>query len=88
MTNPTPASQGGFIADTPEAISVVQLITVKSALKLEAKGMQMTRGPKLRKPWALKFGLKANAKYEEVIAHIEGLLEKAKQDPKALLKRL
>ena len=61
----------GFVADTKDGITAVQLITVKSALKLESKGMRATRGPKLRKPWALKLGLKASASYEEVLAKIE-----------------
>lgn len=75
-------AQLGFVADTKDGISAVQLLTVKQALKLEAKGMQMTRGPKLRKPWALKLGLKANASYEEVIAAVEAkvVILQAKND--------
>lgn len=79
----------GFVADTPEAIDVFRLITVKSALKLESKGMQMTRGPKLRKPWAIKLGLKPNAKYEEVIAEIQRRLDAAKAaHPEGLFKTI
>ena len=77
----------GIVANTPEAIAVVQLISVKAALKLEAKGLRMTRTStlKLRKPWALKLGLKANASYDEVIAAIEERLAAAKSDPRAQL---
>lgn len=66
-----------LIADTPEAIAVVQLATVKAALKLEKVGMRASRGRKLRKPWALKLGLKASASYDEVIAEIQKRLDAA-----------
>lgn len=76
----------GFVANTPDAISAVQLVTVKHALKLESKGMQMTRGPKLRKPWAIKLGLKPGATYEVVIAEIEKRVAKLMEaNPQGLL---
>lgn len=64
----------GFVADTPDGISAFQLVTVKHALKAEKAGMQMTRGPKLRKPWAIKLGLRPNASYDDVIAAVEAKL--------------
>lgn len=67
--------------DRPNGISLFQLITVKSALKLEKLGMKHSRGS-VRKMWALHFGLKASAKIDEVIARVEQEIEtiKAKGD--------
>lgn len=72
----------GFVADTKDGITAFQLVTVKHALKLESKGIKMTRGPKIRKPWAIKLGLKASASYEAVIAAVDAQLTilKAKND--------
>lgn len=65
----------GFVADTPEGIEAMQLVTVKMGLRLESQGMKVRQGPKLRQPWAIKLGLKPNAKYDEVITAVEKRLE-------------
>lgn len=61
---------GGTIA-TGTGVTVVRLLSVRLALGAEARGMQLTRGPKIRKGWALNMGLKANASYDDVIAAVE-----------------
>lgn len=78
----------GFVASTPEAIDTMRLATVKSALKLESKGIRVNRGPKLRKPWALQLGLKANATYDEVIAEIQKRLDEVVSNPAAKLETI
>lgn len=51
-------------------IQYAQYAAVKGALKLEKIGLTR-RGGKLRKPWALKLGLKASAPYDVVIAELQ-----------------
>lgn len=60
---------------TGDHTRVYQLIAVKSALKLEKLGMRHSKLGSIRKPWALKLGLKANAKIDDVIAAVEKRLE-------------
>lgn len=62
------------IIDTPEGIARVQLVAVRGALKLEKLGMK-SRGGSIRKGWAVRLGLKASAKHDEVIAEITRRLE-------------
>lgn len=62
-------SHGSTIICTGDGIAVFQLLAVRGALKLEKLGMK-SRGGSIRKGWALRLGLKANAKHDEVIAEI------------------
>jgi len=59
---------------TPEGIARLQLISVRGALKLEALGMK-SRGGSLRKPWAVRLGLKPSTSREALIAHLTALIE-------------
>lgn len=54
-------------------IRAFQMLTVRSALKLEALGMT-SRAGKIRKGWAVRFGLPANTKIPALIEHINKLL--------------
>lgn len=72
----------GVIATGPVGTKIFQLLAVKSALKLESLGMKHSSGKSIRKMWALELGLKANAKYPEVIAKIEEKLLELKNDPR------
>lgn len=57
---------------TGEGITYYQLATLKQALKLESKGMQMMRGAKKIRPlWAEKLGLKPRDSYEVFIAEVQ-----------------
>ena len=74
-------SDKGFIVTGPDGSGpggLFQLMAVKGALRLEKLGMSHSRLGKIRKPWALKLGLKANASYDEVIATIDKRLEEIK----------
>lgn len=64
------------IIATPEGIARFQLATVRGALKLEAAGMK-SRGGSLRKPWAVRLGLKPSTSHADLIAHITALLDGA-----------
>lgn len=59
-----------IICDTPAAISVFRLLSMKGRVSLESKGLK-SRGFSARKMMALEMGLKPSAKYAEVIAAIE-----------------
>lgn len=52
----------------------VQLMAVRSALKLEQAGMRHSRLGKIRKPWAVKLGLPPSTTYEALTAHISAML--------------
>lgn len=75
-------AQTGMVFSTPEAINRFQLAAVKSALKLEKVGLK-SRGGSIRKGWAIKLGMKQNAKIDDVIAKVQELLDEAATDPKA-----
>lgn len=62
--------------DTPEGIARFQLAAVCGALKLEVAGMK-SRGGSLRKPWAVRLGLKPGTTHAALIAHITALLDGA-----------
>lgn len=68
-------TESGVIFDGPNAVEIFRLTSVKAALRLESKGIQVRRGPKLRKQWATYLGLKPNTSYEDLISHITGLIE-------------
>lgn len=52
-------------------MGLFQMMAVRSALRLEKLGMSHSKLGKIRKPWAIKMGLKPNAKIDEVIAKID-----------------
>lgn len=59
-------SRGGTTI-TGDSIGYLQLVVWRGAVKLEAAGIKMTRGPKLTPILAKKFGIKKT----EVLAHLE-----------------
>lgn len=63
-----------IIFDGRDAVEVFRLTSVKHALKLEKIGIQMRSGPKLRRRWNIELGLKPNTSYDDLIAHIDGLI--------------
>ena len=63
-------SNEGFMVTGEEGANLFQLHAVRGALKLEKLGMRHSKVGSIRKGWALRLGLKANAKYDEVIAAI------------------
>lgn len=65
---------GGSTVVTGKGIEVYQLLVVKSALELEKLGLR-SRGGSIRKGWALRFQLPANATRDDVIEAIEAQLE-------------
>ena len=65
---------GAIIVTGADDIARVQLVAVRGALKLEKLGMK-SRGGSIRKGWAVRLGLKASAKHDEVIAEITRRLE-------------
>lgn len=59
------------ILDTPDGISYARLASCKGAVRLESKGMKMSRGVNVTKMMRQELGLKARAPHEEVIAEIQ-----------------
>lgn len=67
-------NNGGFIVtgkDGSGPMGLFQMHAVRGALRLEKLGMKHSKLGKIRKPWAIKLGLKPNASYDEVIAKID-----------------
>ena len=56
---------------TGDQIGTYRLMQLKMAVKLEAKGMQVTRGAKVTPAARKEMGLKARAPHVEVIAALE-----------------
>ena len=74
-------SDKGFIVTGPDGSGpggLFQMLVVKGALRSEKLGMKR-RGGSIRKGWALRMGLKANASYDEVIAAIDARLAEIKE---------
>jgi hypothetical protein len=67
--------------DTPEAISVFRLLSLRGMVKMESRGMKMSRGVNATAVARKEFGLKPRAPHAEVIAAIEAKL--AELAPKA-----
>lgn len=59
---------------TGKGVSVYRLTVMKSAVKLEAEGIRMSRGTKWTTVAKREFGLKRNATTEQVIAAIDAKL--------------
>lgn len=60
----------GVMIDRPNGIRVYQLLAVKSAIKLEIKGLKHSSGS-VKASWARHYGLSPRAKPEAVLAKIE-----------------
>ena len=56
---------------TPAQISAYRLATFKMAVKIEARGMQLTRGRKQTPVIKAELGLKRSATTEQVLAAID-----------------
>lgn len=76
-----------MIADTPEAIELFRLITLKSALKLQSKGISVHRGVNPRKLAKEATGLKTND-FEKLIAAVEELIVIKGSNPAAKFKEV
>ena len=61
------------IADTPDQIQLVQLISAKHAILLEAKGLRHSRLGRngVKRAWAKHYGLSARAPHLSVIARLQ-----------------
>ena len=64
-----------FTLNTPEQIQMARYLTLRSGLKLEVKGMRLTRGLSCYKIIKDTFGLKGNK--QKVLEQFEDLLRKA-----------
>jgi hypothetical protein len=65
----------GITISTPEGIAAYRLIVMKSAVKLESKGMKMSRGRNITAQARRELGLKARAPHAEVIAALEAKIK-------------
>tara|TARA_R100001460_G_scaffold9085_1_gene22252 strand:- start:618 stop:827 length:210 start_codon:yes stop_codon:yes gene_type:complete len=61
--------------DTPEQIQMARYLTLRSGLKLEIKGLKLTRGVSCYKIIKDTFGLKGNK--QKVLDQFEDLLREA-----------
>lgn len=61
---------------TGKQIPTFRLMQMKMAVKLEARGMQMTRGPKITPVARKEMGLGARAPHADVIAALEAEITK------------
>lgn len=57
--------------DAPDAISRFQLVTIKSAVKLESKGMTHSSRKSVRKHACIMLGLPTSTKHDKVIEALE-----------------
>jgi hypothetical protein len=64
-----------FVLDTPEQIQMARYLTLRSGLKLELKGLRMTRGISCYKIIKDTFGLKGSK--QKVLDQFEDLLRDA-----------
>lgn len=67
-------SNEAMVFDTPQAISYVQLASVKARFKLLKAGLTF-RGPSLRKLWAKPLGLKPRDSYDKFIETIQAKMD-------------
>lgn len=65
----------GVSITKPNGIELFRLISLKGAMGLEAKGIYMSRGVRLRPMWAEKLGLKPRDSYEKFLAAIEARIK-------------
>ena len=64
-----------MMIDTREGIALYRLLTIKSGLKLEIKGMRLTRGRSCYAIAKSEFGFRGNK--EKVLAQVEALIAAA-----------
>jgi hypothetical protein len=67
------------ILTDPNAIRRYQLRVVISAIKLESRGIQVSKRGRVKALWAKRFGLSARAKPEEIIARLEAEIKDLEQ---------
>jgi hypothetical protein len=60
-----------IMCNTPEAIALYRLLAMKGAIKMEARGMKMSRGVNVTAIARKELGLKPRTPHAEVIAAIE-----------------
>lgn len=65
---------------TGVGIEIFRLAAARGAIKLEGRGLRFKGGRSLRKGWAVKMGLPANAKRELVIDVMTAEIERLKAD--------
>lgn len=71
-----------IIINTPDGIAFARLASMKGAVKLESRGMKMSRGLNVTAMARKELGLKARAPHAEVIATLEAKMQ-AMLDAKA-----
>lgn len=62
---------GNIVIDKPNGISLFNIKTAMSAIRLEAMGMKHSSGRSVRKHWAEQLGLGARAKADVVLAEMQ-----------------
>lgn len=73
------STPGGTVF-TGDGVQIYQLLAVKHALRLEERGLVMTKNRrKLRPLWAEKLGLNKNAVYNSVYAAIDKKIRELEQ---------
>jgi len=69
---------GTIILDTPEDIAFARLVTLQSALRLEARGMRLSRGVSALKIAKTQYGCTGGR--QKVMQQVDALVERAKKD--------
>ena len=64
-----------IIINTTDGIAFARLASMKGAVKLESKGMKMSRGLNVTAMARKELGLKARAPHAEVIAALEAKMQ-------------
>lgn len=67
----------GTVVATGPAVEVVQLLTLRSALRLEMRGLRLSRGRSALRMAKAKTGLKTNDRNEQ-IKRLEAMIEGAR----------
>jgi hypothetical protein len=60
-----------LVANTPEQVSYVQLASLKQAVKLESKGLKLSRGASAKSNACRMLGLSTRTKHDVVINTIQ-----------------
>lgn len=69
---------GTVILDTPDDIAFARLVTLQSALRLEARGMRLSRGISALKIAKTQYGCTGGR--QKVMQQVDALVERAKKD--------
>ena len=64
-------SNEAIMVNTPDGIAFARLASMKGAVKMESRGMKMSRGLNVTAMARKELGLKARAPHAEVIAALE-----------------